>query len=271
MKRLNSEAAYRALLDSGRRRYDRFAVDQQGPRMRLFGPNLLKTYEAECKRKQAFIEEADETEQHLDQIAAAVRLITDDRQFRVLLVSEGLATMPKPLARRMQGTFAPPPPQPLPSTNESRSPVGGICPEVLDLLQDCMVPAKLFGLLRQVVPARQMEIARLMVALERVRFNYAKMLVALTPRSLLARDIDPRKEIDGLSEVQLGAMEPELGRLTLAFLSAMERRGRASLELVAASRYFERLMDNSRVVRYLAHNFPGHFEEFHNLSVPVLR
>lgn len=33
----------------------------------------------------------------------------------------------------------------------------------------------------------------------------------------------------------------------------------ASLELVAASRYFNKSMDNSKVVRYLARNFPGNF------------
>jgi len=81
------------------------------------------------------------------------------------------------------------------------------------------------------------------------------MLVALTPRSLLAKDVDPRKEIAGLSEDRMMEMEPELARLSLAFLSAVERRGPASLELIAASCYFDRLMDNSKVVRYLAHNF----------------
>jgi hypothetical protein len=61
-------------------------------------------------------------------------------------------------------------------------------------------------------------------------------------------------------------MEAALGKLSQAFLTAVERRGPLSLELVAANRYFDRLMDNSRVVRYLAHNFPGRFEEFHKLS-----
>ncbi|MER9368173.1 hypothetical protein NKI66_19475 [Mesorhizobium sp. M0518] len=33
-----------------------------------------------------------------------------------------------------------------------------------------------------------------------------------------------------------------------------------SLELLAAGRFFDRLMDNSKVVRYLARNFPGHLK-----------
>lgn len=270
--RLSREAAYEALLHSERRNAGRFAPNHQGPKMRRFGPKLLKTYDAECRRKRAFIEESQELEQRLDNIAVAVRLMTRDRQFRMLLASEGLATMPIALAKRIQGS---PPAQDLPQpafvVSAPLLPTGEVCPEVLDLLEDCTGPAKLFALLRLVVPARQIEIARLMVAMERVRFNYVKMLVALTPRPLLVKDIDPRKQIAGLSEDQLVEMEPELAKLSLAFLSAVERRGPASLELVAASRYFDRLMDNSKVVRYLARNFPGHFEEFHSVSMPCLK
>ena len=267
VKRLSREAAYEALLHSERRHARRFAPDQQGPTMRRFGPRLLKTYDAECRRKRAFIEGSEELELRLERIAVAVRLMTGDRQFRALLASEDLATMPNALAKRIQGSpTAKRLPQPASVVSAPLLPAGEVCPEVLDLLQDCTGPAKLFALLRLVVPVRQIEIARLMVAMERVRFNYVKMLVALTPRSLLAKNADPRKEIAGLSEDRMVEMEPELARISVAFLSAVERRGPASLELVAASRYFDRLMDNSKVVRYLARNFPGQFEEFHRLS-----
>jgi hypothetical protein len=267
VKHLPVDAAYRALLNSRRRHYGRFAADQQGPKMRLFAPKLLKTYEAECGRKRAFIEETRELERRLDRTVEAIRLIAGDSGLCALLASEGLAAMPDPLARRVQGKISGLT-SPLP-TAQGRALVNGISPDVLDLFKDSAMWAKLFGLLRQVLPARQMEIARLMIAMERVRFNYAKMLVALTPRSLLVNDIDPRKEIEGLSEEQLAVMEPELDRLSHAFLSAVERRGLAGLELVAASCYFCRLMDNPRVVRYLAHNFPGRFEEFHRLATPA--
>ncbi|ESZ57106.1 hypothetical protein NKI89_19830 [Mesorhizobium sp. M0309] len=106
-----------------------------------------------------------------------------------------------------------------------------------------------------------------MVAMERVTFTYAKILVAFTPRPLLAEGFDPAM-IANVSEDQLGAMTAELGGLSSEFLSAVERRGSVSLILVVASRYFDRLMDNARVVRYLARNFPCHFEEFHNLAMP---
>ncbi|TIM18435.1 MAG: hypothetical protein E5Y74_26385 [Mesorhizobium sp.] len=185
-----------------------------------------------------------------------------DKRFHSLLVSEGLATIPKFLAERLQGAMYEPgaaarASKPFPSKNAGRHSVSGICPDVLDFLQDYPVKVKIFGL--------QLEIARLMVAMERVTFTYAKILVAFTPRSLLAEGFDPAM-IANVSEDQLGAMTPELGELSSEFLSAVERRGSVSLELLAAGRFFDRLMDNSRVVRYLAHTFPGNFEEFHELS-----
>ncbi|MDX8521153.1 plasmid partitioning protein RepB C-terminal domain-containing protein [Mesorhizobium dulcispinae] len=270
-RRMTREAAYKVLRDGGQRHDRNIAADQPGSKEKLFAPKLLATYEAACRRKRDYIKEAVEAEQRLDRLVEALRLIMSDKRFRLLLVSEGLATMPKRLAQRLQGTTFEPETaahasEPLPSRNAGRQPVSGICPDVLDFLQDCPVKVKIFGLLRHVLPARQLEIARLMVAMERVTFTYAKILVAFTPRALLAEGFDPAM-IANVSEDQLGAMTPELGRLGSEFLSAVERRGSVSLELLATSRYFDRLMDNSKVVRYLARNFPAQFEEFHSLSL----
>lgn len=271
---MTSEAAHKSLLDSDQRHRRKIAADQPGSREKLFAPKLLAAYEAECRRKRDFIEETAEAEQRLSRLVEALRLIMRDTSFRSLLVSEGLGNMPKPLAQRLQGTFFEPDSathagEPPPSGNAGRQPVSGICPDALDVLQDWPVKVKVFGLLRHVVPARQVEIARLMVAMERVTFTYAKILVAFTPRPLLAEGFDPTM-IANVSKDQLSAMTPELGRLSSEFLRAVERRGSVSLEMVAASRYFEHLMDNPKVVRYLAHNFPAQFEAFHSLSLRPL-
>ncbi|RUV32943.1 plasmid partitioning protein RepB C-terminal domain-containing protein [Mesorhizobium sp. M7A.F.Ca.MR.148.00.0.0] len=267
---MTSEAAYNALQNSDQRHARSIAADQPGSREKLFAPKLIATYEAECARKRNFIRETVETEQRLSSLVEALRLILSDKRFHSLLVSEGLATIPKLLAKRLQGAKYEPgaaahASKPFPGKNAGRHSVSGICPDVLDFLQDYPVKVKIFGLLRHVIPVRQLEIARLMVAMERVTFTYAKILVAFTPRSLLAEGFDPAM-IANVSEDQLGAMTPELGELSSEFLSAVERRGSVSLELLAAGRFFDRLMDNSRVVRYLAHTFPGNFEEFHELS-----
>ncbi|WP_164750382.1 MULTISPECIES: plasmid partitioning protein RepB C-terminal domain-containing protein [unclassified Mesorhizobium] len=165
--------------------------------MRRSTPELLRLYDAECRRKGVFIEEVEELDERLDRITVAVRLITGDRQFRALLLSEGLATMPNSLARRISGS--PPAQTSTHPASAEANPIsaGEICPEVLSLLRDCTGPAGLFALLRLVLPVRQIEIARLMIA-RGVSLNYVKMLVALTPPSLLIKDIRPQDEIASL-------------------------------------------------------------------------
>lgn len=222
-----------------------------------------------------FITEAEASERRLERIVRALHTMLRDPQFRVLIVAEGLVTMPKLLARRLQGIMPEaqacrPPGKPLSDPSKGQETVGGICPDVLEVLRDIPVKAKMFGLLQKVRPARQLEIARLMVAMDRVGLTCARMLIALTPQAMLAKDFHPTT-IASVTASMRCAMALELERLCLAVLSVVERRGQVALELVAASRYFDRLMDNSRVVRYVARNFPGHFEEFHILSKPFLR
>lgn len=268
--RMTRIAAYKAFQDNGHRHARNIATDQPGSKVKLFGPDLLATYESECRRKRHFIKETVEAEQRLGRMVKALRVIMSDTKFRSLLVSESLATMPKSLAQRLQGTTVESQTAAhaceSPSDSSAQS-VGGICPDVLNFLQDYPVKVKIFGLLRHVLPARQLEIAKLMVAMERVTFTYEKLLVAFTPRALLAEGFDPTT-VANASKDQLDAMTPELDRLSREFLSAVERRGSVSLELLAAGRYLDRLMNNPRAVRYLARNLSGHFEEFHNLSVP---
>jgi hypothetical protein len=197
-----------------------------------------------------------------------------DKEFLSLLMSEGFATIPNCLVQRLhddamlETATAKHAGMSLAGSSAGRQPVSGICPDVLAFLQDCFVKVKIFGLLRHVLPARQLEIARLMVAMERVTFTYAKILVAFTPRPQLVEGFCPAM-IANVSEDQLDAMTPELGGLSSEFLNAVERRGSVKLDLLAACRYCDRLMDNSKVVRYLAHNFPDQFEEFHSLLTPT--
>ncbi|MET2828904.1 plasmid partitioning protein RepB C-terminal domain-containing protein [Mesorhizobium shangrilense] len=275
MKSLTKDAAHRALENSGDRHARNIAAGQLGSKAKLFAPEFLATYEAECKRMRDFITKAEKSERRLDSIVGALEMMIGDKKFCVLLASEELVTMPISLAHKLSGATGEPhmfspPGKPPSDAGENREPVSGICPDVLDVLRDSPVHPKIFGLLQKALPARQLEIVRLMVAMDRVRPTYARMLVALTPQAQLAKNFHPRA-IANLAERKRGAMVLDLGRLSRAVLGAVEQRGQVGLELVAASRYFDRLMDNSRVVRYLARNFPGHFEEFHNLSVSFLK
>ncbi|ESX05203.1 MULTISPECIES: plasmid partitioning protein RepB C-terminal domain-containing protein [unclassified Mesorhizobium] len=274
VKRLAKDAAYRALENGGDRHASNIVAGALGSKKRLRSHEFLATYDAECKRMRDFVTQAAKSEQSLDRIVAALHLMMRDKQFCATLVSEGFRTMPSLLAHRLRGATREPqmfcsPGKPASETGENRKAVNGICPDVLDLLRDAPVKTKIFGLLQKVLPARQLEIARLMVAMDRVRITYARLLVALTPQALLVEGFN-LSTITTQAEDQRGAMVLDVGAVSLAVLSAAERHGQVGLELVAANRFFDRLMDNSRVVRYLARTFPGHFEEFHSFSMPCL-
>lgn len=270
MKRLTKEAAYRALENSGDRHARNIAAGQLGSKAKLFAPELLAIYAAESKRMRDFITEAETAERRLDRIVGAIHMMMRDKQFCVLLVSEGLETIPRLLAHRLQGaTREPqvfcPPGKPLSDKVENRELVRGICPDVLGVLRDSPVKTKIFGLLQKVLPARQLEIARLMVALDRVRLTYARVLVALTPQALLVSPSVTRTQLAGIDANRFAAMETELAALSQQFLSNAEQLGSWRLELVAARGYLNRLLDNARLVRYLARNFAGALSEFQKM------
>ena len=226
---------------------------------------FVTTYRKQTDRMRSFVGEADSSRERLDLVVQAFRQLLAAHGFRDMLIAEGLAVMPAALVDRIAGK------QPMPramdeqSLTSSQHLVGGVCSEVLDLLCDCVVPPKMFGLLRQVVPRRQVEIARLMIALERVKLNTARVFIILTPRSQLADPSRPQQQFVGIESAQLAAMETELTALSTRFQSAAERNGTWNLELVAARGYIYQLLESAKLVRYLAKHFPQRLAEFQTL------
>jgi len=131
----------------------------------------------------------------------------------------------------------------------------GICSEAVDLLKDKHVPINTFTELRKMKPIRQIEAAQLMVAMNKYSSAYAKSLVGATPPAQL---IDPvkSKKMAGLSGEQIALMEHESANLDREFRLLEETYGGDHLDLVIATGYVKRLLENVRIVRYLAQNYP---------------
>ncbi|WP_245445554.1 plasmid partitioning protein RepB C-terminal domain-containing protein [Mesorhizobium kowhaii] len=60
-------------------------------------------------------------------------------------------------------------------------------------------------------------------------------------------------------------METGLADLSQEFRNTAEHFGSWGLELVAVRGYLNRLMDNSKVVRHLAHHFPKQLAQFQGI------
>ncbi|MES0881792.1 plasmid partitioning protein RepB C-terminal domain-containing protein [Roseibium sp. SCP14] len=141
----------------------------------------------------------------------------------------------------------------------------GICSEVVELLKDKHVPINTFRELRKMKSLRQIEAAQLMIAMNKFSYTYAKSLVGATPPSQLSDETNPKK-INGLSEEQIALMEQESAQLDREFHLLEETYGQDHLDLVIATGYVKRLIENARVVRYLAQNFPELLTEFQKIT-----
>lgn len=149
------------------------------------------------------------------------------------------------------------------SIRHKRSLLEGICPEVVELLKDKHVPINTFGELKRLKSIRQIEAAELMIAMNKYSISYAKSLVAATPDSQLVRGV---KIVKGLSQQQIALMEGESSTLDREFKAIEQDYGSDHLDVVLATGYVARLLENARVVRHMAHRHPDILAEFQKIA-----
>ena len=140
----------------------------------------------------------------------------------------------------------------------------GICDEAILLLKDRSATSQAFRELRKVKPMRQIEIAELMCAASNFSVDYVKCLVAATPLDQTVDGNRP-KEFQHLSPEDAARMEQEMVTLSRDFRLIEESHGRNTLNLVIITGYLRKLMENNRIVRYLAQTYPEILSEFQKL------
>ena len=148
---------------------------------------------------------------------------------------------------------------------KKRHMLDGICPETIELLKGKRANAGTFAQIRKAKPMRQIEIAELMCASNNFSVNYAKCLLAATPPGQML-DPDTPKSVDGLSMIDMARMEREMSSMTGDFKKIEETYGKNVLNLVIVVGYLKGLMDNAKVVRYLAQGYPEILNEFQKIA-----
>lgn len=141
----------------------------------------------------------------------------------------------------------------------------GICPEVVEMLQDKHVPVNTFDELKKMRPIRQIEAAQLMVAMNKYSITYAKSLVGATSPSQLI-DRSRRKRINGLTDDQITLMEEESAKLDREFRLIEQSYGTDHLDLVVVTGFLDRLLGNARVTRYLTQHYIELLTEFQKIA-----
>jgi ParB-like chromosome segregation protein Spo0J len=140
----------------------------------------------------------------------------------------------------------------------------GICPEAIELLKDKHVAAKAFVELKKVKAMRQIEIAELMTAAGTYVSTYASALVGLTPEDQLAEVSKHGKKAKTRSQ-DLARMEHEMRSIEKDFVLMQDTHDRTVLELTLARGYLKKLLDNGKVVRYLANKHADLLPEFQHI------
>lgn len=147
---------------------------------------------------------------------------------------------------------------------DNRGLLQGICPEAVELLRDKQVAKETFALLKRVKPIRQMEMAEVMVAAGIYSAPYARALLMTTPNEQLVSP-ETRKKVPGLKPEDLARIENEMRVQEKDFRMLDETYNEHVMALTIARGYLRLLMENNRVVRFLAQNYREFLTEFQRI------
>lgn len=143
--------------------------------------------------------------------------------------------------------------------------LNGICSHAVEFLKDKMVSASVFPILKRMKDLRQIEAATLMNDAGVYSASYAKALLAATPKDQLVEPSKP-KNIKGLDEDQMARMESEMESLQREYRLIEENYGTDVLNLTLAKAWLAKLLDNARVVKYLAQNHAEFLAQFQKIA-----
>ena len=240
---------------------------------------VVEAYREDTERKRLLILKSNATRNQLALITRAMRELVRDERFMSLLKIEKLDTIPGMLAARMdrQGHFlmtkkAKRKPaetaferKQASVSNPKNQPRNNLCSEAIELLKDKHVCKRTFIELNKLIPTRQVEAAQLMVAMNKYSVPFVKSLVNATPSGLIVPGTK-RQQVRGLTPEQIALMKRESTNLDREFCLIEESYGEDRLDLVVAVGYVLGLIENARVVRYLAQNFSELLSELQKIA-----
>ncbi|WP_422416976.1 plasmid partitioning protein RepB C-terminal domain-containing protein [Pseudomonas sp. GZD-222] len=143
--------------------------------------------------------------------------------------------------------------------------LNGICEDAAAILADTNCPAKVFDILRQMKPLRQIEAAELMVGNKNFSVMFANALLAATPASLLAFECKAAPE-QQVSAESIARLERELAALQMQIKVVEDDYGPDVLHLTVIKGYLTNMLTNAAVVRWLAKHQPEYLKEFQRIT-----
>lgn len=142
----------------------------------------------------------------------------------------------------------------------------GICKEAVDLLHNAPCPFRVFDILRQMMPLRQIEAAELMLGQGNFTAVFARALLVATSENQLVPVARSKPKEQAVVSEQIARMEKELVGLQSQIKSVEETYGIDNLHLTLAKGYVGKLLGNARIVRWLAQNHHEYLSEFQKVA-----
>ena len=153
------------------------------------------------------------------------------------------------------------------SIRRKRDMLEGICPEAVDLLRTTQVPADTFAVLKKMRPIRQIETAEHMLATRIFSGRFAKSLLAVTRPELLVEQQNVKR--DGAGSASIAGLEEEAENLVRDLKAVEASYGTDMLTLTVLTGYLGRLLDNSRVQRYMSKHHAGILQTISSILTEV--
>ena len=141
----------------------------------------------------------------------------------------------------------------------------GIHPEVVDMLNVKQITPGALVLLKRVNPVRQLEMAELMISTNMFTVAYVKALIANTPKAQLLNPEKP-KQVCALRPEDVARMENESNAVEQDYKIAKESFNIDVYHLTLARGYIRKLLDNVKVVKFLASKHADLLTEFQALA-----
>jgi hypothetical protein len=137
----------------------------------------------------------------------------------------------------------------------------GLCPEAIEIFKDRQFSVELGRVIRKMKPTRQVECAELMVSANNLTVSYAEALLVATPPSALVDERRPRR-VSGVTPEQMARMEREMSNLQGQYRLVEQSYGQDVLNLVLARGYLAKLLENTKVSKFLKQRQLEVYEQF---------
>jgi hypothetical protein len=143
--------------------------------------------------------------------------------------------------------------------------LNGIHPEVVEMLNAKQVTPGALMVLKRVKPVRQLEMAELMISTNTFTVVYVRALVANTPPNQLVHP-EKTKQLGGLKPEDIARMENESNNVEQDYKIAKESYNVDVYHLTLARGYVRKLLDNAKIIKFLASNHADMLAEFQTLA-----